>query len=64
MSYDDAMAQKKYEKVLHPDYIVDRSPTPERLTSENIKPVMTRTFSGLGLTKPELIYYTLYKVMK
>ncbi len=64
MSYDDAMARKKYEKVLHPDYIVDRSPTPERLTSENLKPVMTRTFSGLGLTKPELTYYTLYRVMK
>ena len=63
-SYDEGMAQRRYEHVLRPDYIVDRSPTPERLTSDTIRPVMTRPFPGLGLTKSDLVYYTLYKVSR
>jgi hypothetical protein len=64
VSYDEGMKQRRYEQVVHPDYVIDRSPVPERLASESLKPVMTRTFSGLGLSKPELEYYTLYKVMR
>lgn len=64
VSYDEGMMQKRYEQVIHPDYIVDRSPTPERLASEILKPVLTRPFSGLTVTKDELAYYTLYRVIK
>jgi hypothetical protein len=63
-SYDESMKQRKYEQVVHPDFVLDRSPIPERLTSERLIPVMTRTFSGAGLLKPELQYYTLYKVTR
>lgn len=64
VGYDEGMMQKRYERVLHPDYIVDRSPTPERLSSETIRPVMTRTFPRLTLLKSEMMYYTLYRVVK
>jgi hypothetical protein len=64
VTYDDGMKQRRYEQILHPDFVVDRSPVPERLASEKLEPVMTRTFSGLGLSKPGLQYYTLYRVMR
>lgn len=64
VSYDEGMLQRRYEQAIHPDYIVDRSPTPERLATDSLRPVMTRTFSGLGLMKSDLVYYTLYKVVK
>jgi len=63
-SYDIGMVQRKYETVIHPDYVVDRSPVPERLVSETMKPVMTRSFPGLGITRPELMYFTLYQVKR
>ena len=63
-SYDSGLVKRKYEAVIHPDYIIDRSSTPERLAGETMKPVMTRTFPGLGITKPDLVYYTLYKVVR
>lgn len=62
--YDSEMLEKKYESVVHPDYVLDSSPTPERLSSETLRPVMTRTFPGSGLTKPDLTYFTLYKVTR
>ena len=64
VSYDEAMKQRRYEQVMHPDYVIDRSPAPERLASEGLVPVMTRTFSGHGLSNPDLEYYTLYKVIR
>ncbi|MBI3585728.1 MAG: hypothetical protein HY088_01195 [Ignavibacteriales bacterium] len=64
VSYDEGMLQRRYEQTIHPDYIVDRSPTPERLATDSLQPVMTRTFSGLGLAKSDLVYYTLYKAVK
>ncbi|MBM4161433.1 MAG: hypothetical protein FJ217_10075 [Ignavibacteria bacterium] len=64
ISYDEGMKQGRYLQILLPDYIVDRSPRPERLASDSIRPVMTRPFSGLGLTKSDPVYYTLYKVSK
>jgi hypothetical protein len=63
-SYDAGMVGRKYEMAVHPDYVIDRSSTPERLVAETMKPVMTRTFPGLGIAKPELMFYTLYKVMR
>jgi hypothetical protein len=62
--YDQGMMERTYESVIHPDYVIDRSSTPERLTSMAMKPLMTRTFPGLGITKPELVYFTLYKVIR
>jgi hypothetical protein len=64
VTYDEGMKEHRYEHVIEPDYVVDRSPSPERLASDSLRPVMTRTFFGLGLTKPEPVYYTLYKVVK
>ncbi len=61
---DQRLKQESHGQGEHSDYVVDRSTVPERLTSESLKPVMTRTFSGLGLSKPGLEYYTLYKVMR
>ena len=61
---DQAMTNRRNEAVVHPDFVVDRSPKPERLASESLKPVMTRPFSGLGLSNPDVEYFTLYKVVK
>ncbi|MEX0736023.1 MAG: hypothetical protein WD182_01180 [Bacteroidota bacterium] len=61
MSYDEGMISGRYLRVVQPDYIIDRSPTPDRLVSDSLQPLMTRTFSGLGISKTELVYYTLYK---
>lgn len=63
-NYDSWMIEKKYETVIHPDYVIDRSSTPERLANQTMQAVMTRTFPGLGITKPELVYFTLYKVTR
>jgi hypothetical protein len=62
--YDAGMVGRKYESVIHPEYVVDRSSTPERLASATLRPVMTRTFPGLGITQPGLLYYTLYRVIR
>lgn len=64
LTYDDGMVQKRYESVLKPDYIVDRSASRERLKSESVRPVMTVDFPGLAISKPDTVFYTLYKVSK
>jgi len=64
ITYDDAMVQRRYEQVLRPDFVIDRAAFPERLSSSNMRPVMTRTFSGRGVSKPETMYYTLYEVVR
>jgi hypothetical protein len=61
---DAWIVERKYEAVLHPDFVLDRSPTAERLATPTMQPVMTRPFPGLGIAKPELVYYTLYKVIR
>jgi hypothetical protein len=63
-TYDTGMKERKYELVIHPDYVIDQSPIPDQLASEALKPIMTRIFPGLGITRPELMYYTLYKVTR
>jgi hypothetical protein len=59
LDYDTGMLQKKYNAVVHPDYVIDRSAVPERLSSPSLLPIMTRQFPGLGITHSEMIYYTL-----
>jgi hypothetical protein len=63
-SYDTGMREKKYEVAIQPGYVIDRSPTPERLVVATMDPVMTRVFPGSGITKPGLMYYTLYRVKR
>jgi hypothetical protein len=62
--YGVGVMEKKYDRLFHPDYIIDSSPVAGRLTSENLAPVMTRPFSGSGETKTGTLFYTLYKVIK
>lgn len=64
MDYDGAMKGRRYQPAVHPDFVVDRSPVPDRLASDSLMSVMTRPFSGFGLAKPDWEYFTLYKVMK
>jgi hypothetical protein len=63
-SYDTGMREKKYDVAIQPGYVIDCSPTPERLVAATMDPVMTRIFPGLGITKPGLMYYTLYRVKR
>jgi len=60
-SYDDGMLRQLYRTTVHPDYIVDRASTRERLASDSLRPVMTTEFGNLGIREPEAVYYTLYK---
>ena len=64
LSYDEGMTQGRYQQILHPDYVIDRSSAPARLSSATLKPVMIRPFSGLGVLNPETVYYTLYEVVQ
>jgi hypothetical protein len=43
---------------------VDRGPTASRLASDSLRPILSREFPGLGLRKPEVVYYTLYEVTR
>jgi hypothetical protein len=62
LSYDEVMTKHLFLSVCYPEYVVDRAPTPERLADEQFIPVMTKRFDGLGLARPETLFYTLYKV--
>lgn len=64
LDYDNAMIQKRYNAYVYPDYVIDRSPIPERLTSPSMLPVLTRQFPGLGISNSEMRYYTIYKNIK
>jgi len=64
LDYDAGMLQEKYDAVVRPDYVIDRSSIPERLSSSSLVPIMTRQFPGLSITHTEMIYYTLYKSIK
>jgi len=55
------MLRQLYRTTVHPDYIVDRASTRERLASDSLRPVMTTEFGNLGIREPEAVYYTLYK---
>jgi arabinofuranosyltransferase len=62
LSYDELMTQHLFISVCYPEYVVDRAAIPERLADEQLAPIMTRKFFGVGLTKPGIQFYTLYKV--
>jgi len=64
VSYEEGMKERRYESVLIPDYVVDRSDRPERLAAPDLVPVMTREFPSIALTKTEPVYYTLYKSVR
>jgi hypothetical protein len=64
VSYDEGMMERKYESVLRPDYVIDRSARPERLVAPDLVPVMTREFPSIAITKNEPVYYTLYKAIR
>ncbi len=61
LDYDNGMLQRKYDSIIHPDYVIDRSPASERLASLSLVPIMTRQFPVLGITNSDTTYYTLYK---
>jgi arabinofuranosyltransferase len=55
---------RRYEKT---NYLVDRSPIRERLMNEerlpaSLRPIMTGSISGLGITNPVPVFYTLYSI--
>jgi len=55
--------QKKYEQFCSPDYVVDRGPKPEQLKNDTtLIPVLTKSFSKLGLTTHDTTFYTVYRV--
>ncbi|MDI6807389.1 MAG: hypothetical protein QME66_00190 [Candidatus Eisenbacteria bacterium] len=54
----------RYERT---DYLVDRSQIKERLMNDerlraSLRPVMTGSISGLGITRPTPVFYTLYSI--
>lgn len=59
--YDQSMIQGKYNAFLHPEYVIDRSPTPGRLASGSMTPLFTLQFPGLGISNTDMRYYTVYK---
>ena len=64
MSYDEGMQRNVYRTVVRPNYVVDRGPTVSRLASDSLRPILSKEFPGLGLRKPEVVYYTLYEVTR
>ena len=64
VSYEQGMMERRYESVVRPDYIVDRSDKPERLAAADLVPVMTREFSDIAINKKEPVYYTLYRAVR
>lgn len=62
LTYDEIMIRRLFIPFCYPEYVIDRSVVPERLTDDQFTPLLTRRFEGLGLAKPEVQYYTLYKL--
>ena len=64
LSYEEGMKRRLYRSVIKPDYIVDRSSVPARLTADSVRPIMTSEFIGLGIAQPDSVYYTLYRIIQ
>ncbi len=64
VGFEEGMKERRYESVLLPDYIVDRSDRPEWLAAPDLVPVMTREFLSNALAKTGPVYYTLYKSVR
>jgi arabinofuranosyltransferase len=59
----EMMEKKIYKTDCHADYVVFRSPVAGKWQKDpGLFPVMTKPFIGLGLSNPQLQYYTVYKV--
>ncbi len=63
LTYDEIMKRHLFIPFCYPDYVVDRAQVPERLTDEQFTPLLTRRFNGLGLGKPEVQFFTLYRII-
>lgn len=59
--YDEGMEAGIYREAVEPDFVIDRSRTPERLRSDRLIPVLSCEFPSLGITKDGSYYYTLYR---
>ena len=59
--FDHSMMQGKYNAILNPEYVIDRSPTRDRLASATMTPLFTLQFPGLGIANTDMRYYTVYK---
>jgi len=67
MDYDAMVRSFAFREAGRPAYLVDRGPGPERLRRESpFGPALTPLFSArtqsLGITKPDPVDYTLYRV--
>lgn len=63
-SYDAAVREHRYDRVIRPDFIVDRSTVKERLLSDSLRPVLTAEYPGLASSRSGRTYLTLYRVVK
>ena len=59
----EIMAERLYEQVGRPDYIVDRAARPGVLTDARHELVLSSRIDNLGLSRPEPRYYSLYRVL-
>lgn len=64
VTYDEGMKERRYERVLHPDFVLDRGDQPERLASGTFRPVMSNAFPSLGIAQTKPVYYTLYRIVE
>jgi hypothetical protein len=64
VTYDEGMKERRYERVIQPDFILDRGAQPERLASQTLQPVMSNVFPSLGITQTKPVYYTLYRIVQ
>ncbi|HXG37849.1 MAG TPA: hypothetical protein VNL36_03660 [Bacteroidota bacterium] len=64
VTYDEGMKERRYERVIRPDFVLDRGIQPERLASKTFQPVMSDIFPSLGITQTKPVYYTLYRIVE
>jgi uncharacterized membrane protein len=62
VTYDEGMKERRYLRVVRPDYILDRGEQPARFASRMIQPVVSNLFPSLGITQTQPVYYTLYRI--
>lgn len=65
VGYDAMLEQGLFFALGRPDFVVDRSPEPERFAGHQThglvwRPLRTGAVRGLGISRPRTFYYTLY----
>lgn len=65
--YDDLVTNLRFEGVARPPYLVDRADIPNRMLFQSpyatvLTPIMHRRVDHRGITYPEPVFYTLYKI--